>query len=528
MFGPHQKRHMASGTLISAQRRMALHRVVLACCGVGLVLLMAGLSFLNAYWPYRYEKVEPTLEKIFASHVKIDHYHRTYFPYPGFVADGLTLRRNSAPDLPPVGSVEHVRVEGSWLDLLLLRRRISTIYADGLQVVIPPVGSRANKEDFPPGSSSDFEGPSTTIERLVLQGAMLDILRTDGRRYSFPIRSLVVTHLGKSAAVEYKVDMQTPVSGHILASGSFGPLLGGQLGQTHVTGQFTYESVRLDGISELHGMLNSTGSFHGTLAAIEAQAESNVSDFSVNHGHAVRLTGTSTGSVNALNGDMLLHEVDIRTGGTEVRATGRIAGGPKVTDLDVSVARGQVEDLLEPFIEARAPVVGPVRLHTHIHVAAAEHAEHFLDRLVMNGVFEIPRERLTKASTEKSLTAFSGRAQGKSGSDAAAAAETQDVISSLAGAVLVSKGVAHASRLVFEVPGASIEVNGTFDLRNQTVNMLGDLRMQSDISHVTTGFKSFLLRPLAPFFRKHGSGAVVPVKVTGRPGQYEIRQNILP
>jgi len=527
-LGPHHKYHMTSGTLIAAQRRLVLNRGIFSYCVIALVLLTVGLYFLNAHWPYRYEKVEPTLEKIFASHIKINHYHRTYFPYPGFVADGLTLRRNSAPDLPPVGSIEHVRVEGSWLSLLLLRRRISTIYADGLHVVIPPVGSRANKEDFPPGSSSDFEGPDTAIERLVTQGAMLDILRTDGRRYSFPVRSLVVTHLEKSVSVEYKVDMQTPVSGHILASGSFGPLLGGQLGQTHVTGQFTYEGVRLDGISELHGMLNSTGSFHGNLATIEAQAESIVSDFSVNQGHTVRLTGTSTGSVNALNGDMLLHEVDIRTGDTEVRATGRIAGKPKVTDLDVSVARGQAEDLLGPFIRTRAPVVGPVRLRTHIHVAAAEHAEHFLDRLVMNGVFEIPRERLTKASTEKSLTAFSGRAQGKSGSDGAAAAETQDVISSLAGAVVVSKGVAHASRLVFEVPGASIEVNGTFDLRNQTVDMLGDLRMQSDISHVTTGFKSFLLKPLAPFFRKQGLGAVVPVKVTGSPGRYKIRQNLLP
>jgi hypothetical protein len=139
---------------------------VIGCGLLAVVLLGVGFHFVRAYWPYRYRMVEPTLERVFASQIKMAHYHRTYFPHPGFVADGLTLRRNSAPDLPPVGSVEHVRVEGSWLDLLLLRNRISAVYADGLHVVIPPVGSKANQEDFPVGSSKDFEGPVTAVDAL--------------------------------------------------------------------------------------------------------------------------------------------------------------------------------------------------------------------------------------------------------------------------------------------------------------------------------------------------------------------------
>ncbi len=511
-----------------APPRLTAHRGLLGCCAGTLLVLCVGLYFLNAYWPYRYRMVEPTLEKVFASQIKMDHYHRTYFPYPGFVADGLTLRRNSAPDLPPVGSVEHVRVEGSWIDLLLLRRRIDVVYADGLHIVIPPVGSRANKEDFPPGSSSDFEGPTTVIGKLVISDAMLEILRTDGGRYSFPIRRLVMTHLQRNSAVGYRLEMQAPVGGRITASGSFGPLLGGQLGRTPVEGEFRYEGMKLDGMSELHGMLSSTGSFAGSIAAIEAKAESKIDGFSVGNGHRALLTGSSAGAVNALNGDLLLHDVDVKTGQTSVHAVGQIVGGPKVTDLEVQIVKGRAQDLLEPFMKANSPVVGPVRLHSHVHVSAAKHKETFLERLEMKGVFEIPKERLTATSTERSLTAFSERAQGTSGGQAAAYAEEHDVLSSLQGAVLVTRGVAHASRLVLEVPGASVEVNGTYDLRDQAVKMVGDLRMQSDISHITTGFKSFLLKPLAPFFKKQGSGAVVPVKVTGRPGQYKIGQNIFP
>lgn len=513
-----------SAQVAESERRPWLWR----CSGALVVLLTAGLYLLNEHWPYRHRVVEPTLERIFASHITIAHYHRTYFPYPGFVADGLTLRRNTAPNLPPVGSVEHVRVEGSWLDLLLLRRRIARVYAEGLHVVIPAAGSQANHEDFPPGSGSDFEGPTTVVGSFLLEDTVLDILRTDGSRYTFPIRRLLVTDLEKNASIGYVVDMRTPRTGHIRALGHFGPLVGKQLAQTAASGDFTYDDVVLDGISDLHGTFRMTGSFRGTLGALEARAQHEVKDFSVNQGHRIQIAGSATGAVDALNGDILLHAVDVHTAATEVHAEGRLVGGPKVTDLEVSVAKGRAEDLLAPFMRAQPPVVGPVRLHTHVHVEGSHGGERFLDRMTMKGAFEIPEERLTKGSTERSVTAFSERAQGMPGNAAAEAATEHEVISSLVGAVIVRRGVAYASRLVFTVPGASIAVNGSYSLRDHAVNMLGELRMQSDVSHATTGFKSFLLRPLAPFFRKRGAGAVVPVKVTGRPGTYKIGQNIFP
>lgn len=512
----------------SLRGKSFLRRGVMVCGAVALLVISVGFHFVSTYWPYRYRMVEPTLQTVFASQIKMEHYHRTYWPHPGFVAEGLTLRRNSAKELPPVGSVKRVRVVGSWMDLLLLRERIDAVYADGLQVVIPPVGSEANKEDFPPGSSNDFEGPSTVIGRFVVNDAVLDILRTNGGRYSFPIKRLVMTNLQKNVAAGYTVEMETPnASGQIVASGSFGPVMGGKLEQTPVTGRFTYDEVRLDGISDLHGELTSTGSFRGTLAAIEAQAESRVANFSVGKGRGVTMLGESSGAVDALNGDIQLQSVDLTLGRTVVHAAGQLVGGPKVTDLDVSIAQGRVQDVVQPFMKAYPPMVGPVRMHAHAHIAGARKGEGFLDRLTMKGVFEIPTERLTSSTTEKSLSAFSERARGSSG-DAAAAGEEQDVLSSLAGAVTITKGVARASQLVFTVPGASVEANGTFDLRNEQVDMVGELRMQTDLSHVTTGFKSFLLKPLAPFFRKKKAGAVVPIRITGGPGHYTVGQNVLP
>ena len=143
-----------SPTISASKQPHRLRRWPLGLALVFVVAAAVGIPYIDARWPYRYRNVEPLLETVFASKIKIDKYHRTYFPRPGFVATGLTLRRNSATDLPPVGSVHDLVVQGSWLDLLLLRKRVALVDVIGLHVVIPAVGSRANHEDFPPGSSA--------------------------------------------------------------------------------------------------------------------------------------------------------------------------------------------------------------------------------------------------------------------------------------------------------------------------------------------------------------------------------------
>src|SRR6478752_8502927 len=107
-----------------------MHIVVVATA----LVLAAGFVFVSTNWPYRYRKIKPMLEDVLASQVKISRYHRTYFPHPGFMATGITMRRKSAPDLPPLGSVESMWVPGSWLDLVLLRDRVQLVDITGLHI----------------------------------------------------------------------------------------------------------------------------------------------------------------------------------------------------------------------------------------------------------------------------------------------------------------------------------------------------------------------------------------------------------
>lgn len=521
-----------SPTISASKQPHRLRRWLLGLALVFVVAAAVGIPYIDARWPYRYRNVEPLLEAVFASKIKIDKYHRTYFPRPGFVATGLTLRRNSATDLPPVGSVHDLVVQGSWLDLLLLRKRVALVDVIGLHVVIPAVGSRANHEDFPAGSSADFAGPTTAVEEFAIHDSTLDIMRTNGDRYRFPIHRLIIRNLQQGKAIAYTLDMQNakPV-GRIQSTGSFGPLRPDNLGATPMSGKFTFAPVNLADIKGISGSLSAVGSFHGVLTAIEADATSDIPDFAVGRGKAAHVAASAHGTVNGLNGNVILHGVDARTGVTTVHVQGDIVGAPKATNLDLSVTNGRAEDILRPFLQDEVPLIGALSLRGHAYLAPSKKGLKFLQRLQVDGTFDIPAERLTSKTTEKELSAFSERAQGLKTAEAAPAGQnasaSADILSSLEGRTKIRNGIVSTDRLQFQMPGAGVDLNGTYNLHDRTVHMLGDLRMQADISHVTTGFKSLLLKPLIPFFKKDNAGAVIPIAVTGSPGQYKISQNLL-
>jgi hypothetical protein len=505
------------------------------CLALPIVVLAAtGAYFVSANWPYRYRTIQPLLQEVFASHVKIGHYHRIYFPNPGFMATDITLIRDSAPNLPPLGSARSLTVQGTWLDLLLLRKRVRLVDVTGLHIVIPQLGSSANHEDFPVESGADFGGPTAVVEQLRIHESVLDIMRADGSRYSFPIRQLIMRNLQKGHALAYAVDMQNakPI-GHILSTGSFGPLNPKNFGATPLSGDFTFSRVNLRDIGNISGTLSSTGHFNGMLAAFEADAVSETPDFAVGNGEPTPFAASVHCTINGLNGDVILRGIDAKTGATTIHVEGGIIGSPKVTNVDMAVVGGRVQDLLRPLMHDKVPVAGAVWLHSHAQVGPAKHGLKFLQRLSVDGAFDAPAERLTNQATEQRLSAFSQRAQGAKptkldpGSAGQSSNASEDVVSSFKAQAKIRDGVLSTQRITFQVPGVGIDLEGSFNLRNSTVNLTGNLRMQSDISHTATGFKSALMKPLIPFFKKNKAGAVIPIAVTGGPSGYKVTQNLL-
>ena len=502
--------------------------VVIVAAGA---LLAVAVVFISANWPYRHRKIAPMLEDVLASQVTFTGYHRTYFPNPGFVATGITMRRKSAPNLPPLGFVDTMVVQGTWSDLIMLRQRVELVDVTGLHIVVPPIGSKENREDFPPGSGSDFDGPDTMIERLVVHKSLLEIQRKAEKPLSFPIKQLEIRNLHKGEALTYAVDMQNAIpTGHVLAHGSMGPIHGRTFLSTPVSGNFAFTEVNLHDLGEISGTLNARGLFKGTLASMEVETRTETRNFAVKDGKPTPVEGTMRGTLLGSNADLDIHAIELKIRETSIRAVGSIKGNPKLTNFDISVERGQADNVMQPFVHNEVPITGSVWLKSHAYVGPP--GDGFMERLRLTGTLDVPAEKLSDPQAEKNLSAFSERAQGNSkpntgvDKDNKPTDATKDALSSLKGAVLIENGVVSTSRITFKVPGAQATMAGTFRFHGEIAHLTGDLKMDTDISHTATGFKSFLLKPLAPFFKKKNAGAVVPIAVTGTAGHYKVTQDI--
>jgi hypothetical protein len=503
--------------------------VHLTIVGAGSLLAIA-VVFISANWPYRHQKIKPMLEDMLASEVTFSDYHRTYWPNPGFVATGITMRRKSAPDLPPLGHVDTLVVEGRWPDLFFLRRRLQLVDITGLHIVIPALGSEENRKDFPPGSSKDFDGPDTMIERLVMHKSLLDVMRTNGQRYSFPLKQLEIRNLHHGEAMTWAVDMQNAMPrGRIRARGSMGPIKGEKFIDTPVSGNFAFTEINLHDVGEIGGQLDSRGVFKGTLNSMKVEASGISKDFRVTDGKPTAVEGTIQAILRASDARLEVQSIDLKVRNTEVHAAGTIHGNNKATNLDIKVEDGRAEDLMRPFIHNDVPISGRVSLKSHAYLGPP--GDGFMEKLRMTADLKVPAEELTDKKTERSLSAFSERAQGKQKNtgleaDPKAPPPGSDVLSSLSGPVDLKDGTVYTRHMTFRVPGAVATLAGTFRFSDERAHMTGKLKMDTDISHATTGFKSFLLKPLAPFFAKKNAGAVISIAVTGLPGHYKVSQNI--
>jgi hypothetical protein len=520
---------LANPKTVRARRLVLFRRPWLATAGfVVLAGVMVGIYFAGERWPYRYREVKPLLEDVFGSQIAIARYHRTYFPYPGFVATGITLRRKSAPHQPPIGTVQTLFVQGSWIDLLRLRRYVQLVDMTGVHMLLPPPGTRAAQEDFPEGSTADFTGPDTPVGRLELHNSVMDVLRKGGGRYSWRISELRLDDVQKGHAMSWAVEMENAIpSGHIHATGHFGPLVEHNPGETLVSGSFTFTRVNLHDVGNIQGTLASSGKFFGKLGAIEANASSETPNFAVGDGRPTPVAGAIRCTVDGLNGDTVFHSIDLHVGHTSVGAVGETKGSPeKATNLEITVKSGRAEDVLRPFVRSDVPVIGPVSLRAHAYLAPSS-VGRFFHRLKVDGRFDVPAERATDPKTEKSLTDFSHRAKGKNPAQPDPPLDGDgNALSSMSGPAAIHDEIVTTNGLQFKVPGAEANLHGTFTIHTLTVHLTGDLKMDTDVSHTATGFKAFLLKPIAPFFKKKNAGALIPIAVTGTPGKYKVEADL--
>jgi len=72
------------------------------------------------------------------------------------------------------------------------------------------------------------------------------------------------------------------------------------------------------------------------------------------------------------------------------------------------------------------------------------------------------------------------------------------------------------SKLNYALPGATVALTGVYSLDGDQFEFSGKMRTDAKVSQmVASKWKSILLKPVDPFFKKNGAGAEIPVKISG-------------
>ena len=91
-----------------------------------------------------------------------------------------------------------------------------------------------------------------------------------------------------------------------------------------------------------------------------------------------------------------------------------------------------------------------------------------------------------------------------------------DVHSTMSGNFVMNAGRIQFSRLDYAMPGAQINLNGYYTVAGEEFDFTGNVRTEAKVSQmIASRWKSILLKPVDPFFKKDGAGAEIPVHISG-------------
>jgi hypothetical protein len=445
-------------------------------------------------------------------------------PFPSVQAtgEGLVLHFNGNADLPPLIAVNRFTVRTSFWGLLRNRSYIQFVRLEGLQINIPPRD---------PGNSNNQIGVKTFVGRIrsvrfgeiVADNTVLKILTSKPGKdpLTFDIQHLNLNSTQLNGQLAFRATLINPMPrGEILSTGTFGPWSPDTPSLTPVSGNYTFEHADLGVFRGIQGTLSSKGSYQGVLEKIQADGTTDTPDFQVTRaGHTVDLYTKFQATVDGTDGDTYLHPVEVHFSNTSLICDGSVEGTAgnkgKTITLNVSTEHARIEDLLKFAVMEEPPMSGPIRLKTKYVLRPGR--EDVLERLSLNGTFAMDSAHFTNSSVQQKLDNMSKRSLGKPSEVVPPedAITTDDVATEMNGHFRLENATLTLSSVGFQIPGANVQLHGTYKLDAEDLDLHGSLAMQAKLSQLTTGLKSFFLKPLDRFFSKHGSGTFLPIKIIG-------------
>ena len=465
--------------------------------------------------------------------------------FPRLRVEGADLRiqRRGMTGYPPLISIKTFHVEASILGLY--RKHVDHVRLDGLDINIPPSQARDKAEvrrqtaDGKADGKAHGKAEGTTGEQpgrdekgrdpLKDAGVIIDKLDTnDARLIILPferdkapkiwaIHNLHMREVGSQQPWPFNATLTNGVPpGEIDVKGRFGPWHRDEPGDTPLDGAFNFAKADLSVFKGILGTLASYGYFGGTLDQLEANGATDTPDFTIAvGGHPFPLHVKYQALIDGTNGDTRLNNIDAWFLDSYLHATGAVLDAPKgqhgrTVSLDVTMDKSRIEDVMKMAVKsASPPMVGALKLNTTFVLPPGEND--VVDRLRLDGRFSIIKARFTNYDVQGKIEELSKRGRGKTSEPA-----KERVASDFKGTFKLGGGRLLLPSVSFDVPGARVELAGTYALKPETLDFKGQLLLDAKISQTTTGWKSLLLKVVDPLFKqKDGSGSAIPIKISG-------------
>jgi hypothetical protein len=156
-------------------------------------------------------------------------------------------------------------------------------------------------------------------------------------------------------------------------------------------------------------------------------------------------------------------------------------------------------------------MTGQLAMKTKLHIPPGKQS--VTRKIGLKGGFTLRQIHFTNPEVEDKVDMLSLRAQGD---PKQAKPGAEDVHSQMVGEFVLGGGKLSFSRLNYTLPGATVALIGDYSLDGEEFVFGGKVRTDAKVSQmVASKWKSILLKPVDPFFKKNGAGAEIPVKISG-------------
>jgi len=527
------------------RRHRWLKWFALSCLVVLALVTAAAVVAIRHAEPYMRSLIVDRLEQQFHARVELGSFHISLAH--GFRAEGTGLR--IWPPAQVAGMATDLNAPGKPLIEIADFRfrvplhfrgpnpiRIAQVNLRGLVIDIPPHSHFLHPAGGAASSKPKLAGPPGAallrfmVENVACEDARLTLENSNPAKLplEFDIQSLNVTHVSYGGAMDFNARLTNPrPRGLIVTRGKLGPWVVDDPGTTPLEGSYSFENADLGTFKGISGTLNSTGSYQGALRNLTVVGQTETPNFALTgFGTAMQLHTDFRAKVDGTNGNTWLEPVNATLGHSHFVAEGQIVDLPAIpaengkpaqkagheVELNVNVANGQMADFLRLTSRNGDPLLtGTVHIKTWLEIPPGSNPVN--ERLLLKGSFTLDDAQFASQKVQERIGELSLRGQGKpKDAKSAAAAEVR---STMASDFTMADGVITLPDLKYMVPGAEIDLKGTYDMDGGALAFRGSARMEATVSQMVGGWKGALLKPMDRFFKKDGAGTRIGVHVDG-------------